>query len=166
MGNTGSYSAIANLHNSQFTTAPAKLFQIAVSSPIVPWRRILTLKILQLHALRFYLHSFPCRTWSLVGNSSQQWKFFSFCAHAVACWLMLLTTELVDSNCPAHNISARTTHKTLFFYCCVRVRHCGSVFTDPLSRNSRGADHRKHRSSVAVRVYVVGVTYQRPLFTK
>jgi hypothetical protein len=30
-----------------------------VSSPAVPWKRLLTLKILQLHALMFYLHSLP-----------------------------------------------------------------------------------------------------------
>jgi hypothetical protein len=30
--------------------------------------------------------------YSLLGNSSQQWKIFSFCAHAVARWLILLTT--------------------------------------------------------------------------
>jgi hypothetical protein len=30
----------------------------------------------------------------LLGNSSQQWRFFSFSAYAVARWLILLTTEL------------------------------------------------------------------------
>jgi hypothetical protein len=31
------YSAIANLHTLQITTAPAKSFQSAVSSPVFPW---------------------------------------------------------------------------------------------------------------------------------
>jgi hypothetical protein len=33
----------------------------------------------------------------LLGNSSQQWRFFIFCAHAVVRWLILLTTELIES---------------------------------------------------------------------
>jgi hypothetical protein len=37
-------------------------FQPVVSSSAVPWQRFLTLKNLELHALRFYLHSLPCRT--------------------------------------------------------------------------------------------------------
>jgi hypothetical protein len=35
---------------------------LAVSSPAVPWQRLLAMEILQLHALRFYLHSVPYRT--------------------------------------------------------------------------------------------------------
>jgi hypothetical protein len=37
-------------------------FQPAVSSPAVPWQRLLIMEILQLPALRSSLHSFPCRT--------------------------------------------------------------------------------------------------------
>jgi hypothetical protein len=33
-----------------------------VSSPAVPWQWLLTVEILQLPALKFYLHSLPCRT--------------------------------------------------------------------------------------------------------
>jgi hypothetical protein len=33
-----------------------------VSSPAVPWQWCLTVEILQLHALRSYLHRFPYRT--------------------------------------------------------------------------------------------------------
>jgi hypothetical protein len=36
---------------------PLSLFQPAVSSPAVPWQRLLTVEIPQLHALRFDLHS-------------------------------------------------------------------------------------------------------------
>jgi hypothetical protein len=38
------------------------LFKPALLSLAVPWLRLLTLQILQLDALRFYLHSLPCRT--------------------------------------------------------------------------------------------------------
>jgi hypothetical protein len=41
---------------------PLSLFQAVVSSPAVPWQRLLTVEILQLHALSFYLHSLPYRT--------------------------------------------------------------------------------------------------------
>jgi hypothetical protein len=41
---------------------PLSLFQPVVSSPTVPWLRLLTVKILQLHAFRSYLHSLPYRT--------------------------------------------------------------------------------------------------------
>jgi hypothetical protein len=37
LGTTGNYSAIADLRNLQLTTARAKFFQPAVSSPAVPW---------------------------------------------------------------------------------------------------------------------------------
>jgi hypothetical protein len=38
------------------------IFQPTVSSSTVPWQRLITVEILQLHALRFYLHSLLCRT--------------------------------------------------------------------------------------------------------
>jgi hypothetical protein len=41
---------------------PLSFFQHAVSSPAVPWQRLLTLEILQLHVLKFSLHRFPYRT--------------------------------------------------------------------------------------------------------
>jgi hypothetical protein len=41
---------------------PLSFFQPAMSSPAVPWQRLLTVDILQLHVFRFDLHSFPCRT--------------------------------------------------------------------------------------------------------
>jgi hypothetical protein len=65
LGTTSNYSVTANLHNSQITTAPAKLFQTAVSSPAVPWQRLLTVEILQLHALKSSLHRLPYGTHSV-----------------------------------------------------------------------------------------------------
>jgi hypothetical protein len=49
----------------------------------------------------------------------------------------------------AYNISARTTQKTQFFYCCVWIRYRRDAFTAPLRSYNRGAGHKKHRSSVA-----------------
>jgi hypothetical protein len=56
------YSATANLHNSQITTAAAKPFSSLLSSPAISWQQLLTVEILQLHMLRSCLHSLPCRT--------------------------------------------------------------------------------------------------------
>jgi hypothetical protein len=62
LGTKSTYIATANLHNSQITTAPAKpFFQPAVPSSALPWQQILTVEVLQLHDLRFYLHSLPYR---------------------------------------------------------------------------------------------------------
>jgi hypothetical protein len=58
---TSNYSATANLHNSQITTAPAKPLS-SLSSPAVPWQRPLTVQILQLHELKSSLHRLPYRT--------------------------------------------------------------------------------------------------------
>jgi hypothetical protein len=41
---------------------PLSLFQPAVSSVAVPCQRLLTVQILQLHALKFFLHRLPHRT--------------------------------------------------------------------------------------------------------
>jgi hypothetical protein len=102
---------------------PLRLFQPAVSSA-VPWQRLLAVQILQLQALRSYLHKLPYTTVSTVN-----WTHYYIC--------------------PGYNTSARTTQKTPFFFCCFRVRCRGNVFTEPSPRNSRGADHRKPRSIVA-----------------
>jgi hypothetical protein len=59
LGTKSNYSATANLHNSQITTAYAKLFQPALSLPAVPWQQLLTVEILQLHALKLSLHRLP-----------------------------------------------------------------------------------------------------------
>jgi hypothetical protein len=62
-GTTSSCSATDNLHTSQIKTAPAKPF------PSVPWQRLLTVEILQLHALRSCLRSLPYRTASQVNST-------------------------------------------------------------------------------------------------
>jgi hypothetical protein len=59
LGTTSNYSATADPHNSEITTAPAMLFEPAVSSPAIPWQRLLTVEILQLHVLKSSLHRLP-----------------------------------------------------------------------------------------------------------
>jgi hypothetical protein len=98
---------------------PLSLFQPAVPPPAAPRQRLLIAKIL--HALKSSLHRPPYRT---------DYK------------LSTLALSL------AYNNSARTTQKTQFFYCCVLIRCRRDVFAAPLGSNDRGADHRKHRSSV------------------
>jgi hypothetical protein len=46
--NTLNYSAIANLHNLQISTAYIKSIQSTVPSPVVPWQQLLRVEILQL----------------------------------------------------------------------------------------------------------------------
>jgi hypothetical protein len=60
LGTTSNYSGIANLYIHK--SPQCNLFQAAASSPAVPWQQLLTVEILQLHVLRFYLHSLLCRT--------------------------------------------------------------------------------------------------------
>jgi hypothetical protein len=50
----------------------------------------------------------------------------------------------------AHNPSVPTSQKTQYFYCCIWIRCPRDVFTAPLLSNGCCADHRKHRSSLAV----------------
>jgi hypothetical protein len=51
---------ISTIHKSP--QHPLSPFQPDVSSPGVPWQRLLTVEILHFHALRFYLHSLPWKT--------------------------------------------------------------------------------------------------------
>jgi hypothetical protein len=51
---------ISTIHKSP--QHPLSLFQPAVFSSAVSWQRLLTVEIIQLHAVRFHLHSLPCRT--------------------------------------------------------------------------------------------------------
>jgi hypothetical protein len=124
--------SIPTIHKS--TKHTLSLFQYAVSSPTVPWQRLLTVEIIHLYALRFCLHSLPCRT--------------AFRTE----WLVNWTLSL------AYNITTFTTLKTPFFYCYVRAHCRGNLFTEPLPRNRRDADHLKHRSPIAASVYIAGVT--------
>jgi hypothetical protein len=65
---TGNYSATAIYIIHKSPQHPLSLFQSAVSSPAVPWQRFLTVKILQLHALKSSLHRLLYRADSVVPN--------------------------------------------------------------------------------------------------
>jgi hypothetical protein len=62
LGTTRNYSSIAISTIPKSPQHPLSHFQLAVSSPAVPWQQLLTVKILQLHALRSSCHSRTCRT--------------------------------------------------------------------------------------------------------
>jgi hypothetical protein len=102
-------SLISTLYKSPQHTL--SLFQPAVSSLAVPWQRILTVEILQLHALRSSLHSLPRRT-------QLSTKFVPYLLH-------LCTDHIENTPFPTG---------TLF---CVRIRCCGNVFTEPLPGDGR-----------------------------
>jgi hypothetical protein len=69
-------SLISTIHSSSH---PLRIFQPAVSSPTVLWRRLLTVEILQLPSLRFFLHRpsftsacqlFPQMNWIVISSQS------------------------------------------------------------------------------------------------
>jgi hypothetical protein len=109
---TSNKSASANLRNSQITTASAKLFP----------------------ACRVFTSRSPV-TFSNSGHSSV--SALKSCLHSLRYRTLLTVNRNHCSNCLGYNISARTTQKTPFFYCCVRVRCRGKMSTEPLPRNSR-----------------------------
>jgi hypothetical protein len=114
---------IDNLHDSelQAITAPTiisiihkspqnllSLFQSAVSSPAVPWQRLLTVKIPQLNSLQSCLHRLMYRT------------------DSVAPIVFKVTSRHGPSRIPRFR---------QYLYCCASVRCSGYVFTEPLPRN-------------------------------
>jgi hypothetical protein len=108
------YSANANLHNSQITTAPAKRFSSLLPSPAIPRQRLLTLEILQLPALRSSLlwlaYRTACQLSSLESGSESEllydWRFtasqFVFAtsplrlttSNSFFCWTLALIVPL------------------------------------------------------------------------
>jgi hypothetical protein len=59
---THNYSTTTNLHTLQTPQNPLSLFQHAVSQSAIPWQRLLTVEIFQLHVLRSSCYSCPRRT--------------------------------------------------------------------------------------------------------
>jgi hypothetical protein len=67
-------SLISTIHSSPQHLL--SLFQPAVSSPAVPWQRLLTVETFQFHALRCYLQSLPWRTQLSTNNCLPGWRPF------------------------------------------------------------------------------------------
>jgi hypothetical protein len=123
-------------------------FQPAVPSPAVPWQRLLTMEILQLHALMSYLHSLPYRTiydkWLLrLATTSHQTPSLPFTGFM---WLG-------RPSCLQDNSSAPTTQKTQPLYCCRCVpRRCITTGVDSLfvSRSWTINGSMRHRMYINV----------------
>jgi hypothetical protein len=60
--NTVNCSAIADLHALQFITAQANSFQPAMSSPVVPWERLLRFFSFRAHFLARWLSTSPTKS--------------------------------------------------------------------------------------------------------
>jgi hypothetical protein len=93
---TSNYSANANFHTSQITTELAKTF------PDVPWQRLLTVEILQLHALRSSCQSRPCRNlvncqhnYSAISPHPPLQSSTNWLLHSLLCYL--LGTDRIDN---------------------------------------------------------------------
>jgi hypothetical protein len=98
---------------------PLSLFQPAVSSQTVPCHRLLTVEILQLHALKS----------SLSGGSLPTASFphrLPYRTDLVAPLVFLIT--------PFHGPSRKHRFQQ-YLYCCMCMRCCGKVFIEPLPRN-------------------------------
>jgi hypothetical protein len=93
-----------------------------------------------------------CLHYSFLGNNSQLWRLFRFCAYkrtvnlitapsllSLLCWNQLSTewvVPIVFLITPLYGRSRKHRfHQWL--YCCVRIRCRGNMLTDPLPRNSR-----------------------------
>jgi hypothetical protein len=66
---------------------------------------------------------------------------------------------------PRYIASGRTHRKHRFLYYCALIHCCRDVFTAPLLSNTRGANHRKHRSSVVARFRFSGNVFTEPLLS-
>jgi hypothetical protein len=90
LGTTSNYSAIANLHALQVTTAQAKPFPACCVLISRSLATTFTVEILQLPALRFSCHSLPCRT--LVNSLNSQLPTISLPSLLNYLWLPIQET--------------------------------------------------------------------------
>jgi hypothetical protein len=107
-GTTSNYSATANLHISQITTALAKPFLVCCVFTSRSLATALTVEDLSF-TRSGCLHSLPCTS----QRTQPTWSLF-------------------------YNISVNHAETPRFqqsLYCCVRIRCRGNVFTEPLPRN-------------------------------
>jgi hypothetical protein len=102
-----------------------RLFQPPVFSQAVPWQRLLTAAVLQLHWLRSSCHGRPCI--NLVNCQ------LNYSAVSPRPSLQRSTDWLPHSL--LYNSSTPTALKTLRFSGCIRNRCSGKIFTEPLPRN-------------------------------
>jgi hypothetical protein len=123
LGITRNYSASINFHNSQITTVPSKFLQPAMSSSAIPWQRLLTMEILQLHALSFCLHRLPCRNQLTGRPSSLLYNFSAWTAlpvsnskSIVVCVFVSAETCLPSSCSEAVILYSSVANKLLYRY--------------------------------------------------
>jgi hypothetical protein len=99
---------------------PLNLIQPAVFSPAIPQQRLLTMEILQFHALKQFLHNLPCRI-QLSTNWVAPFIFkitprYGLCRkHSSS----IVVEVCLPRRCVA-TVAARW-QKTSFFYCCLRI---------------------------------------------
>jgi hypothetical protein len=93
---------------------PLSLFQRAVCSPAVPWQRLLTVEILQLNALRSYLHSLTCRTAyqlttdfvspTVFKKTPWHWTHRNRGSSIIGCIFVAVETCLPSRCCPSNSV--------------------------------------------------------------
>jgi hypothetical protein len=119
LGTTNNCSAIAYLHILIITSASAKFFQPAASSPVLPWQRLLTVDNLQLHSPKFSVNGGSLPTASFP-HSPLKYK-----------WLGSKMFFLVN---PLHGLSRKYRFQQYLYgfmlICCPR-----NVFIKPLHTN-------------------------------
>jgi hypothetical protein len=105
-------SLISTIHKSP--QQPLSLFQPAVSSPAVPWKQLLTVVILQLHALKSPLNGCSLPTAPFFTDSrTEPTRFLATRLHGPSRQL----------RCQQH------------LCCCMRIRCHANVLTEPLPGN-------------------------------
>jgi hypothetical protein len=94
--------------------------QPAMSSPAVPWQRLLTVEILQLHTLKSSLHGASLLTASFPHR-------LSYRTNSVAPIIFLITS--LHGPIRKHRFQQ-------YLHCCIRIRCSVNVFTETLPRIS------------------------------
>jgi hypothetical protein len=115
LGTISNYSANGNLHNSKSLQHSLSLFQPAVSSPAVSWQWLLTVEILQLHALRFSLHSLHAElnsTWLCPLLITYQQGPHRKHRSSIIAFVSVAAGTCLRSRCP-ETAASRTTENTV-----------------------------------------------------
>jgi hypothetical protein len=133
-GATINYSATANLHTLQITTAPAKPFPaccVLTSGSLTTASNSGDSSASRPHV---FLSQPPVQNSCQLSTQLQRHLFSGSLAEINWTANPQLTTDnwTGQVNCFQDNSSAWTLSKTPFFYHCVRVRFRGNMFTEPL----------------------------------